>query len=111
VSTGGSSGGPFHSLATLNVPAGKYIIDGMTQAFTTGSAASKDLCFLSYSSLSTATNGIFVSVPGNGGSTAVPLHDAVMLSAATTIKFNCTDNSQTAEQSTVLRATLVDAIN
>jgi hypothetical protein len=119
-SLGSAAGSPFHTIATLTVPAGSYIIDARTVLFG-GRLAT---CFLRYSTL--PGPGFPSLPPGDGLQIVMPvptvfetaevliaLHDAQTLPGpgTTDITFNCTDEADQFDSSTVLRATLVGALN
>lgn len=119
-SQGSASGAPFHTIATLTVPAGSYVIDARTVLFG-GKLAT---CFLRYSTL--PGPGDPIPPPGDGLQIVMPvptvfndaevlisLHDAQTLPGpgTTDITFNCTNEPDQFDSSTVLRATLVGGLN
>jgi len=107
--TGTFSAGSSHTLTTVTVPAGSYIIDAQTTAVSLGPATFAG-CFLVYSPPSPGQPpGTQLNVPASG-SAALPIQDGQTCSSVTAISFNCESNPDALEQCATLRATLVGAI-
>lgn len=105
------------SVATLSVPAGAYIVDGMADFVTfTASGDGDVICTLDYSPAGSgppAAAGVPIGSGSSNSSGSLSLHDARVFSTATTINVDCAAEGGVTPNATValIRATLVGGIN